>query len=111
MTGDTPATARLRRFAERSKALHAEYLNDPELLRQYEAFVAWLNDYMMTFYADLRPLPGYGAALDFDAPWNRLGDEPTMHPLIVRVFTRRGWTWGGKWKRPDGMHFQWGRNY
>lgn len=65
MTGDTPAAARLRRFAERSKALHAEYLHDPELLQQYEAFVAWLNDYMMNFYADLRPLPGYGAALDF----------------------------------------------
>lgn len=54
---------------------------------------------------------GYGAALDFDAPWNKLGDEPKMHPLVVRVFKKRGWTWGGQWKRPDGMHFQFGKGY
>jgi len=54
---------------------------------------------------------GYGAALDFNAPWNKLGRSPTMPSEVVRVFTRRGWTWGGKWKRPDGMHFQFGRGY
>jgi hypothetical protein len=65
MMPDTSAAARLRRFAQRSQALHAEYLDDPALRQQYEAFVCWLNDYMMAFYADLRPRPGYGAALDF----------------------------------------------
>jgi len=54
---------------------------------------------------------GMGGAIDFDAPWNKLGDEPKMHPHVVRVFTKRGWTWGGRWKRPDGMHFQWGKGY
>jgi len=54
---------------------------------------------------------GYGAALDFDAPWNKLGRPPTMDPEIVRVFGRHGWTWGGKWKRPDGMHFQFGKGF
>ncbi len=53
----------------------------------------------------------YGAALDFDAPWNRLGRRPLMHPAIVSVFERNGWTWGGRWKRPDGMHFQFGRSF
>ena len=54
---------------------------------------------------------GYGAALDFDAPWNRLGQPPTLDSQIVRVFRRHGWTWGGKWKRPDGMHFQFGKGF
>jgi len=54
---------------------------------------------------------GYGAALDFDAKWNRLGMEPSMPKEVVRVFRRRGWTWGGQWKRPDGMHMQFGRGY
>jgi len=54
---------------------------------------------------------GYGAALDFDAPWNKLGHLPTMLPEIIKVLRRRGWTWGGQWSRPDGMHFQFGRGY
>ena len=65
MKPNTSAAARLRRFAERSAALHAEYRHDAKLLHQYETFVAWLNNYMMARYEDLRPLPGYGDALDF----------------------------------------------
>lgn len=54
---------------------------------------------------------GYGGALDFDAPWNKLGQKPTMDREVVRIFRHHGWTWGGQWKRPDGMHFQFGRGY
>jgi hypothetical protein len=54
---------------------------------------------------------GYGAALDFDAPWNKLGQKPKMDRRIVRVFEDHGWTWGGRWRRRDGMHFQFGRGY
>jgi len=54
---------------------------------------------------------GYGGALDFDAPWNKLGMLPQMPRGVVRVFERRGWTWGGRWRRKDGMHFQFGRGY
>lgn len=54
---------------------------------------------------------GLGGALDFDAPWNKLGMVPQMDREIVRVFERNGWTWGGRWRRKDGMHFQFGRGY
>jgi hypothetical protein len=54
---------------------------------------------------------GFGAALDFDAPWNKLGMEPKMDRRIVRVFERRGWRWGGRWRRKDGMHFQFALGY
>lgn len=53
----------------------------------------------------------YGGAVDFNAATNKLGTEGDMHPLIVQAFESHGWTWGGRWSRPDPMHFQWGRGY
>lgn len=54
----------------------------------------------------------FGGALDFDSATNGLGDHYfDMHPKVVQVFRACGWTWGGQWKRPDAMHFQWGRAY
>ena len=53
---------------------------------------------------------GYGAAIDFDAPDNQMGDStPAFHSdsIIVKAFEKEGWTWGGRWKSSvDGMHFQ-----
>lgn len=53
----------------------------------------------------------FGAALDFNAETNRLGSAGDMDPGIVRLFEACGWTWGGRWKRKDGMHFQFGSGY
>ena len=53
----------------------------------------------------------YGAALDFNSATNGLGQDPDMPRAVVRVFRAFGWTWGGQWKRPDGMHYQFGRGY
>ena len=51
----------------------------------------------------------YGCAVDFDVERNGLGD-PTPHfaqcPLVLDAFAGEGWVWGGRWSRPDGMHFQ-----
>lgn len=51
----------------------------------------------------------YGCAVDFDVERNGLGDQ-TPHfancPLVLDAFAGEGWVWGGRWKRPDGMHFQ-----
>lgn len=53
----------------------------------------------------------YGCAVDFDPVRNDLGDH---HPnfgrpenrWVVDAFAAEGWTWGGQWSNPDGMHFQ-----
>lgn len=57
----------------------------------------------------------YGSAFDINARWNRLGKEPapvgspgSVIPL-VEIAEEKGWVWGGRWRRPDGMHFEWGR--
>ena len=48
----------------------------------------------------------WGLAIDFNAAWNKFGDEPNMSAELVKCFTDAGFTWGGVWRTPDGMHFQ-----
>lgn len=62
---DAGPGARLRLFAEQSKALHEYYLAEPARLSGYSAFVTYQTDYMAGFYKDLRTRPGYADALDF----------------------------------------------
>lgn len=48
----------------------------------------------------------WGAAVDLDVPENAFGATPRMDPRLVRTFERWGFTWGGRWMVPDGMHFE-----
>ena len=51
-------------------------------------------------------LHSWGIAVDVNAQWNSLGSVPTLSEGFIKCFTDAGFDWGGKWKRPDGMHFQ-----
>jgi hypothetical protein len=51
-------------------------------------------------------LHAFGAALDLNPRSNPLGTLGTMNREVIGVFERCGWTWGGRWARPDPMHFQ-----
>ena len=52
-------------------------------------------------------LHSWGIAIDINAAWNRLGQEPKMNRDLVKCFLDAGFDWGGYWvNRPDGMHFQ-----
>ena len=59
-----------------------------------------------------------GGAADFDVARNpfrvdpertALGTEPGLG--VVAIFERRGWEWGGRYDRPDAMHFGFAGGY
>lgn len=50
-------------------------------------------------------------AWDFNPEENPLGSEGVMNPRIVQIFEANGFTWGGRWRRPDPMHFQFASGY
>ncbi len=53
----------------------------------------------------------WGISVDHNATANRLGTKPEMHEGIVRCFQNNGFVWGGRFRRQDGMHFQYARGY
>jgi len=51
----------------------------------------------------------WGCAIDFDSARNAFGDSTPNFatiPVVLDAFASEGWTWGGNWKKPDGMHWQ-----
>lgn len=48
----------------------------------------------------------WGLAVDFNTRDNWLGQTPQMDRRIVEIFESWGFEWGGRWSRPDGMHFE-----
>jgi hypothetical protein len=49
----------------------------------------------------------YGMALDVNTVTNCGGCRPPMNCDVVRIFRKHGFAWGGNFRRPDGMHFEW----
>lgn len=50
----------------------------------------------------------FGLAVDLNTPTNQLGTTGDMDPRVVEIFERWGFVWGGRWSRPDPMHFELG---
>jgi hypothetical protein len=48
----------------------------------------------------------WGVAIDLNVSANPFGRAPHQDPRVVAVFERWGFTWGGDWLLPDGMHFE-----
>lgn len=48
----------------------------------------------------------WGVAVDLNATTNAYGDPPTIDHRVVEAMDRWGFTWGGTWLVPDGMHFE-----
>jgi hypothetical protein len=50
----------------------------------------------------------WGIAVDLNAPENDFGTKADLDMGVVEIFEERwGFTWGGRWVVPDGMHFEW----
>jgi D-alanyl-D-alanine carboxypeptidase-like protein len=48
----------------------------------------------------------WGVALDINVSRNPFGGTPHQNQRVVEIFERWGFTWGGEWLVPDGMHFE-----
>lgn len=48
----------------------------------------------------------WGIGIDFNVNNNLMGHSPTMDPRIIRIMEDWGFSWGGNWTIPDGMHFE-----
>jgi hypothetical protein len=48
----------------------------------------------------------WGVAFDINASQNPLGAKPRLDRRLVEIIERWGFTWGGRWLIPDGMHFE-----
>lgn len=48
----------------------------------------------------------WGMAVDVNAITNKLGEKGNLSPEFVACFEDVGFVWGGRWKCPDPMHFQ-----
>jgi hypothetical protein len=48
----------------------------------------------------------FGMAIDFDATANARGTSGQIPPVVVDVFKKWGFAWGGDWKWTDPMHFE-----
>lgn len=48
----------------------------------------------------------WAIAADFGVRNNPRGVPPRMNLAVVQIFESHGFVWGGRWRVPDGMHFQ-----
>jgi hypothetical protein len=48
----------------------------------------------------------WGIAFDINTTTNAQGRSPQMNCDVVRIFRKHGFTWGGNYLMPDGMHFE-----
>lgn len=79
----------------------------------------WNGCYAARFRRGITPpvlsAHAWGSAFDINAAWNPLGKAPAAPGAVGSVWElatvaeKHGWVWGGRWKRPDGMHFELGR--
>jgi hypothetical protein len=49
----------------------------------------------------------WAMALDTNTTTNAQGAVPRMDCRVVRIFRKWGFSWGGNYLTPDGMHFEW----
>lgn len=52
----------------------------------------------------------WAASIDLNPETNALGTVGDMKLEVVEIFEDIGFTWGGRWRRSDPMHFQYGKD-
>lgn len=49
----------------------------------------------------------WGIAIGINVDVNPFGARPVQGPRLVAIMEEHGFYWGGRFRRPDGTHFEW----
>lgn len=49
----------------------------------------------------------WGIALDLNPKKYPYGSKSKPNAKLIEIFENNGFIWGGRWKTPDPMHFEW----
>jgi hypothetical protein len=79
---------------------------NPRSIRGYEKQWARFEELNQAAGARYLSTHAWGLAIDVNAFENALGKKPKLSKTFVKCFTDNGFTWGGNFKRLDGMHFE-----
>ena len=77
------------------------------LLPEIKCVLSWAPRHQLSDPSRPLSLHAWGLALDINPDENPYGVESTLNPKLVEIFETYGFEWGGRWKTPDPMHFQW----
>lgn len=90
------AALKFRQEIRRSNEWHVEYLDDAQLLKNYDRFANWQLQYLLPFFSDLYERDGYAPAIDFTMSdlagvgiSNRDRDLERAAPAITRMLPLR----------------------
>lgn len=69
-------------------------------------FGTWAPRHMMHNTNKPLSLHSWGIACDINWSQNRYGTDGNLHPDIISAFEKHGFSWGGRWRTKDPMHFE-----
>lgn len=90
----------------RSALEEAVARNLDHLIRRGDFGGCWVPRFIDRDPSQPLSMHAWGLAVDFNVSTNRLGTRGDMDPRLVEVFEKWGFEWGGRWSRPDPMHFE-----
>lgn len=53
----------------------------------------------------------WGVAIDINPSTNQYGTPGTLDKIVIEIFAKYGFHWGGNWRTPDPMHFEIGGDW
>jgi len=76
------------------------------LSNQIYQFGTWAPRHILRNINKPLSLHSWGIACDINWSQNRYGTDGNLHPDIITAFEQHGFSWGGKWRTKDPMHFE-----
>ena len=94
-----------RRVVVRFMAV-ADELSRQELMDEVKVILSYSPRHMLHDASRPISMHAYGLAVDVNPAENRYATAGSMHPGIIKAFEAQGFTYGGRWRVSDPMHFQ-----